>query len=498
VPVIDERPPSTDVDLASATATELVSRLEARQVSSRELLDAQLDRIERLDPAINAVVALDVDRARQRAGSIDHARARGDQVGPLAGLPMTIKDSFETEGLVTTAGAGELAEHVPARDADAVARLRGAGAVVFGKTNLPLYAGDWQTYNRVHGRTNNPWDVERTAGGSSGGAAAAVAAGFSTLELCSDIGGSIRVPAHYCGVFGHKPTWGAVPQRGHIPGPPGTLADADLGVMGPIGRSVADLQLGLDVLVGDDLGGVPGGRLPDASPAVASLDGCRVGVWLENDVVPTSRDVLDVLRSLVDALGDAGAAIDEHTRPSTPVMTGVHLYDQLLMSVLGTGFPAESLTAMNELATTSAEDDDSEAVRIARAVTLSHRGWLAANEQRHRIAAEWDEVFEAIDVLVAPVSPVTAFHHDTERPIEQRRLDVDGQLVPYRSHLVWSGLATVPLLPATVVPAGRAPSGLPVGVQIIGPRWGDRTTLAFGVLVERLIGGFVPPPLTSR
>lgn len=482
------------IDLGQATATEVLQTLGAGDVSSREVLDAHLERIERLNPSINAVVTLDVERARALADAADDARTRGDDLGPLHGLPMTIKDSFETEGLRTTSGAPELADHVPDRDADAVARLKAAGAVVFGKTNLPVYAGDWQSYNDIHGLTRNPWDLDRTVGGSSGGAGAALAAGFTTLELGSDIGGSIRIPSHYCGVFGHKPTWSAVPGRGHIPGPPGTLAEFDLGVMGPMGRSVADLELGLAVVVGDDAGGVPGGRFPDPAPGVASLVGCRVGVWLENELVPTSADVLGVLRGLVDALADAGAAIDDKTRPTTPLAESTRVYEHLLMGVLGAGFPEAVQASMRELAASAPENDDSQAVRTARSATQSHASWLAANERRAGIVTEWAEVFESIDVLLAPISPVPAFPHDTERPFARRELDVDGRHVPYDRHLVWSGLATLPLLPATAVPAGRTPSGLPVGVQILGPRWGDRTTLAFAAHVERLTGGFVPPP----
>jgi amidase len=484
------------VDLDRSTASDLVVDLANGSISSGELLEAQLERIDRFNPSLNAVVALDVDRARVRARAADDARSRGERWGPLHGLPMTVKDSFETEGIVTTSGAPELAGHVPTHDADAVALLKAAGAIVFGKTNVPLYTGDWQSYNDVYGITRNPWNPERTVGGSSGGSAAAVAAGMSTLEVGSDIGGSIRVPSHYCGVFGHKATWSAIPHRGHVPGPPGSLAGADLGVMGPIGRSVSDLELALSVLVGDDLGGVPGGRLPPSSPRLRTLHGCRVGVWLETDLVPTSAAVLDVLRGLVDRLSDAGALVDDAVRPATPVSESLRVYEQLLFSVMGAGFPPQVHARLRELAASAPPDDPSQGVRTARGVTMSHTDWLRANEQRARIAAEWAEVFTSVDVVLAPISSVVAFPHDVERPFDQRQLDVDGRSVPYDSHLVWAGLATLPLLPATAVPVGRSPDGLPVGVQIIGPRWGDLTTLAFARLVEQLTGGFVPPPLT--
>jgi amidase len=459
------------VDLDVVTASELVAQLASGAVSSRELLDAHLERVEQRNPALNAVVALDVEGARAQAAAADAARAAGGALGPLHGLPMTIKDSFETEGLLTTSGAPELAGHVPDRDADAVARLKAAGAIVFGKTNLPLYAGDWQCDNDVYGRTRNPWDLDRTPGGSSGGAAAAVAAGLSTLELGSDIGGSTRVPAHCCGVFGHKPTWSAVPHRGHIPGPPGSLAPADLGVMGPMGRSVADLELALGVLVGDDLAGIPGARLPAASPRVGSLAGCRVGVWLDDPALPTGREVLGVLHPLVDALADAGAVIDERARPATSLAETTRLYEDLLMAVIAAGFPEHVLAAMRAAVAGAAEGDDSPALRTARAATQTHRSWQGAGERRARVVAEWDEVFATVDVVLAPISPVPAFPHD-DRPFGQRDLDIDGRRAPYTSNLVWPGVATLPLLPATAVPAGRTPGGLPVGVQVIGPAGG--------------------------
>ena len=258
------------IDLDTATASQAVTALAEGSLGSAELLEAHLARIERDNGAVNAVVAFDVERARARAARADEDHAAGRSWGPLHGLPMTIKDAFETEGLTTTSGAPELADHVPARDADAVARLKSAGAIVFAKTNLPLYAGDMQTYNQLFGRTNNPWDLTRTPGGSSGGAAAALATGMTLLELGSDIGGSIRNPSHCCGTYGHKPTWGLVSQRGHIPGPPGTMAPADLNVVGPMGRSVQDLVLGLDVL-GVDAFGLPGAVAPPVPARLASI-----------------------------------------------------------------------------------------------------------------------------------------------------------------------------------------------------------------------------------
>src|SRR5690554_3436697 len=262
----------TEQQLAFAPATEQLRLLETGAISAAELLDLYLGRIDRLNSAYNLVVATDLDRARAAAKEIDSARASGDPLGPLAGLPVTIKDSYEVAGMPATCGLEPLRDHVPERDADAVTLLREAGAIPFGKTNLPAGASDWQSFNPIYGISRNPWNPERTVGGSSGGAAGAVAAGFTAFELGSDIGGSIRIPAHFCGVFGHKPTYGMVPLRGHIPPPPGMLAQPELGVAGPIARSASDLALLMPILAQ--------GPAPLAPPRHERLADFRVGVWM--------------------------------------------------------------------------------------------------------------------------------------------------------------------------------------------------------------------------
>ena len=257
-------------ELGFRSATDLVQAMKAKEVGSRELLDHLLARVDEHNPALNAVVTLDAERARTAADAADAATARGEDLGPLHGLPMTIKDVFETEGIRSTSGAPELMGHVPTRDAGAVARLKAAGAIVFGKTNLPLYAGDLQTFNEPFGVTNNPWDTSRTTGGSSGGAAAALAAGLTPLELGSDIGGSIRNPSHMCGTVGLKPSFGVVPQDGYLSGPTG-LRSLDINVVGPMARSVDDLSLAFDVLAG------PGRPRP-------ARDGLRLAAWFDTPV----------------------------------------------------------------------------------------------------------------------------------------------------------------------------------------------------------------------
>ena len=487
-----------DVALHHLPASELRRRLRSGDVSSLELLDHFLARIERLNPALNAVVALDVERARKRAASADDARTRGESWGPLHGLPMTVKDAFETEGITTTSGAPELSDHVPRADASAVARLKAAGAIVFGKTNLPTYAGDVQTDNPVYGRTNNPWALDRTAGGSSGGAAAALAAGLTGYELGSDIGGSIRNPAHFCGVFGLKPSWGVVPDRGHIPGPPGTLGHTDVGVMGPMGRSAADLALGLDVLAGPEEDDAIGWRLqlPPARNGGA-LAGLRVATWFDDPAVPVAADVRALLEDAASALGRAGADV---VPAAPPVSLGelARSWERLVLPLLFARLPDEAFAALAEVEKAPPAPDEDPNVRALRAITSRHRDWLRADERRHKHRAAFASFFRDHDVLLAPVMPTAAFPHDTERDIPERTIDVDGQVRPYVEALYWNGAIGTLLLPSAVPPIGRAPSGLPVGVQVVAPYLEDRTAVAVAAHLERLLGGFTPPPDPDR
>ena len=484
-----------DLDLSTATAGQLARALRDRQISSRELLDALMNRSERFNPALNAIVAFDLDRARSAAGAADEATARGQSAGPLHGLPMTVKDVFETEGLVTTSGAPELAQYVPDTDALAVARLKGAGAVIFGKSNTPLYAGDWQTYNDVYGRTGNPWDTSRTAGGSSGGAAAAVAAGLTPLELGSDIGGSIRNPSHYNGVYGLKPSWGIVPVRGHIPGPPGSLVTVDVGVAGPIGRSVADLRTALQVMAGPLPEDAPGWRLQlDAGPPVGSASELRVATVFADggEVVPLARDVRACLDAFADKVADAGAQVDAIPLP-VGLADGFATWRDLTLPTIGLGLPDAEYA---RLAAAGAAPGDDAAAVIGRAMTSSYRDWMRAVEERQRQRRAWAELFSRYDAVLAPVMPTAAFPHDTERPMADRLLDIDGVAVPHFLAAAWCGAIGAAQLPAVALPAGPNQAGLPVGIQVIGPFLSDLRLLRIAEVLEAAAGpGFTAPPL---
>jgi amidase len=478
---------------AYRSVSDLTARLDRGELSSVELLDFLLARIERLDGSINAVVAIDPEAARARARAADAARARGESWGPLHGLPMTMKDSLEIVGMPTTSGAPELASHVPTTNADACQRLIDAGAIVFGKTNLPLYAGDFQSYNEVYGTTHNPWDLERGPGGSSGGSAAALAAGFTPLEVGSDIGGSIRNPAHFCGVYGHKPSWGTVPGRGHIPGPPGALSPPDLAVIGPLARTADDLALAFDLLAGPSPSDAVGWRLDLPPSRHERIQDFRVALWLEQPGRPLSADVGDRIQSAADRIARAGAKVDDAIRPTIDPEDSHARYLRLLWSVMGAGFPPPVRQMLEQAYAEldpAAQDPNAQMVRGA---VGPHRTWLGDNEARHHLRARWAEFFGDVDVLLCPIMPTAAFPHD-HRPIEQRTLSVDGRSIPYMEQLFWAGLITVVYLPSTVVPVGLTGEGLPVGMQVVAPYLEDRTALRFARLLEDVVGGFAPPP----
>lgn len=477
-------------DPAYWSARRAAAAIRSGEISSREYVAGMIERIERLDGPLNTVVTRDPKRALREADAADVARRRGEPLGPLHGVGMTIKDSFQTAGMRTTSGAPELSTFVPEVDALPVARLRHAGAIVVGKTNLPIYAGDTQSYNQVFGRSNNPWNLERTVGGSSGGAAGALAAGFTPMELGSDIGGSIRGPASTCGVTGHKPSYGIVPALGQIPGPPGTLTQADIAVAGPMARDVEDLELGLDVLAGpDDWYGV-GYRLELPPPRQQRLRDFRVAAWLDDPACPIDNVVRAVLEQATRALEQAGARVDYQARPDFSFSYATDVFFQLLFAAQSGGYSHDQVEAMAH----SAGAVDGELALLHRGSSLRHRAWLSANERRLQMRRKWHAFFRDWDALLLPVLPTTAIPHDPSEPMAARTLVINGERRPYLDQLRWVGLTGVAYLPATVVPLGLAADGLPVGIQIAGPFLEDRTTLALGRHLLEILGRFRPPP----
>jgi amidase len=451
-------------------------------------LDCLLERIDRLDKPINSVVTLDAERARAEADAADAALARGEIRGPLHGVPMTIKDSFQTAGMRTTSGAPELADFVPQEDAWPVARLRAAGAVVFGKTNLPLYAGDLQSYNDVFGTTNNPYDLSRTPGGSSGGSAAALACGFTPLELGSDIGGSIRLPSHMSGVVGHKPSYGIVPAHGQIPGPPGTLTQADLAVAGPMARSVEDLELGLEILAGPNRWDYPAWRLELPPPRRQRLTEYRVAAWLDDPRCGVEPELHALLEAAADALVDAGVEVDMEARPGFTLERVADTFTALLQAALAGGVPRDHIEAY------AAETGDTPLARTHRLLAIRHREWLSHNERRLQMRKRWEEFFQTWDAMLLPVMPCPAIPHDHSEPQAARLACVGDEQRPYWDLVTWMAPAGACYLPATVIPVGCLPNGLPVGIQIVGPYLEDRTTLDLAKHLLTIIGGCPRPP----
>jgi amidase len=480
------------LDLPFRSATELAAEIRAKRVGCRELLELYVARVERYNPALNAIIAFDLAAARKRADEADAALARGEIWGPLHGVPMTIKESFDAVGMPTTWGLPELKDNIAAHDALAVARFRAAGAVLFGKSNVPVLLADWQSYNPVYGTTNNPWDVSRTPGGSSGGSAAALAAGLTGIEAGSDIGSSIRNPAHYCGVFGHKPTYGICPPRGQAL--PGNVAASDISVIGPLARSAADLELALGVMAGPDDIDAAGWRLELPPPRRQLLSEFRVALMLSDPVSEVDQAVQTRLQALADFLGREGAQVNDRARPDLDSAEVQRLYIQLLRAATS-GRQSDAMFLNNlEAARKVGPDDESYYARMVRANVLSHRDWLAANEQRHRMRLKWAAFFRDYDLLLCPAAASAAFPHDQVGERHERTIVVNNKRVPTTDQLFWAGHSCLFYLPATVAPIGLTADGLPVGVQIVGPQYGDFSCIHFARLLEQDFARFTPPP----
>ncbi|HJQ59678.1 MAG TPA: amidase [Vineibacter sp.] len=474
------------------TATQLAAAIRSKKISCVELLELYLKRIEKHNPRLNAIIALDVAGARKRARAADKALAKDDIWGPLHGVPMTIKESFNVAGLPTTWGDLALRSNIADSDALAVTRLKAAGVVLFGKTNVPLMLADWQSYNAIYGITNNPWDVTRTPGGSSGGSAAALAAGLTGIEAGSDIGASIRNPAHYCGVFGHKPTWGILSQQGHAL--PGKVAEADIAVIGPLARGAEDLEIAFEAMTGPDAIDGNGWRAKLPKPAHKKLRDFKVAVMLEDRNSTVDDEVKSLIQALADRLGKLNVKVSDVARPDIDTDELQRVYIQLLRAATS-GRQTDAEFALNAAeASRLPGNDQGYYARMMRANTISHRDWLAANERRHQLRRKWAAFFEDYDLLLCPAAASAAFPHDHVGERYQRTIEVNGRRVATTDQLFWAGFNGVCYLPGTVAPIGRTPRGLPVGVQIVGPQYGDRTCLRFARLLEREHYAFEPPP----
>lgn len=473
------------------SAVEIARLIRERKISAVAALDHFLARIDRFNPRLNAIVWQDRDRARERARAADDALSRGEVWGPLHGVPMTVKESFNVAGSPTTWGDPALKNNVTETSALAVERLEKAGVVVFGKTNVPLMLADWQSFNAVYGTARNPWNPDLVPGGSSGGSAAALAAGLTGIEAGSDIGASIRNPAHYCGVFGLKPTWGVLSPKGHAL--PGSVAYGDISAIGPLTRGAEDLDLALDAMAGpDDIDGVAW-RLELPKCPAGSLKDLRVAVKLKDAASEVDGDYADKLQQLVDELGKRGAKVKE-VEPAIDTRRLMEVYIWLLRAATSARTPEADIARWKAAVEKAGPGKEPYLEQMVRGCTLSHREWLGLNNERMKMRRTFNAFFADYDVLLCPAAASAAWPHDQTGERWQRKISVNGKPVPTTDQLFWAGYSGVVYLPSTVGPAGLTRSGLPVGYQAIAAGGRDKWATAFSRLVEREIGGFIPPP----
>ena len=470
------------------SATNLIRALRSKKLGALELLDLYLERVERYDRALNALPVRDFERARKRAKALDR---KGAKAGVLAGLPMTVKESFDLSGQPTTWGLEEYRDNRPAANAVAVERFLHAGGNVFGKSNVPVLLADWESANPVYGKTVNPWNAERTPGGSSGGSAAALAAGLTGLEAGSDIGGSIRNPSHYCGVYGHKPTWGVCSMAGQAL--PGVAHPSDISVIGPMARSAFDLELALGIMAGPDSIDGAGWKLALPKEEKKTLRGWRVAVLASHPTAETDATVQDSIRALAKFLAKKGAKVSERALPAFDLAEAHRVFIQLLRGATSGRQTAEMFAKMAQAKQGLAAADHSYYAQMVRANTQPHKDWIAASNRRHQMRLAWAEFFRDWDVLLCPNAASAAFPHSMPGERWERMIRVNGKPQPATTQMWWAGIAGMCYLPGTAAPIGLSPEGLPLSVQVVGPQHGDLSTIRFAQLIEHSYYAFVPP-----
>jgi amidase len=474
------------------TAVELAKLLRKRKLSAGELLDHCWQRYEQHNPRLNAIVHTEIKRARKAAAASDKRLRRGEARGPFEGVPMTIKESFDWSGTPSTWGAPAYRDNIASSDAVAVRRMEEMGAIIYGKTNVPLMLADWQSFNDIYGTTNNPWDVTLSPGGSSGGSAVALATGMSALEIGSDIGASIRNPAHYCGVYGHKPTYGIVPMRGHFL--PGVFAASDISVAGPLARSADDLALVMTSLAGPDGPSAKATRYRLPPTRHQQLRDFRIAVMVNDVVSDVDQPVQDLILSLADWLKPRVKTLSMTARPAFSSSEAWDVYVMLLRSATSRRQSDEEFKSNIDKAKALRPGDESYFAKMLRAYTISHRDWLGVNNRRHAMQLAWEAFFADYDLLLCPTAASAAFPHDHIGERHERTILVNGRKVPAVDQLFWAGYSGCFYLPATVAPIGLTATRLPIGVQIIAALHEDLTAIHFASLLEREYYRFTPPP----
>jgi amidase len=483
---------SSDFEPAFATAGETADAVRKKRVSASEILNVMFQRIDRHNPAVNAIIWQDREQATARAKQADDALAKGSDSGALHGVPVTIKESFAYRGSPSTWGLPSLRDANSPRTAVAVERLESSGAIVVGKTNVPVMLGDWQTYNPIHGTTNNPWDLTRTPGGSTGGGAAALAAGLGCLTIGSDLVGSIRIPAHFCGVYGHKPSLELVSLAGFQPGPwdgsPGYAMD--LSVAGPMARSARDLALALNVLGGPNGADAKAWTWRMPAPRHPRLADFRIGYVLDDGALaPVASDIGALYETTLSELSKAGAKMERGWPPGIDPRAQMNVFSYLLFALL----TADMNDDARERSRKRFEKNPNDIV--AAAAVEPHARWLHETQRRLAVRALWQRYFESHDVFLLPTAFTAAFPHDHSEPIDNRVVETPEATRPYARDMgAWISPATLAGLPATVAPVGRTRAGLPAGIQIVAPMWEDGTSIEFADLLSELVGGFTAPP----
>jgi len=483
---------ASSTPLPHAGASEIARRIRSGEITARAVTDACLERIARFNPTLNAVVVLRADEARAAADAADRARAAGAPTGPLHGVPMTIKECFDWQGTPSTFGHPSRRDLLATADAAAVERLRAAGAIILGKTNVPIDLSDWQSFNEVYGVTRSPWDLERSPGGSSGGSSAALVAGFSALEIGSDIGGSIRVPAHYCGVYGHKPTFGIVPFRGHAMAH--DLPPEDISVIGPLARTAEDLDVAMRVLAGPDGPRARAWRLQLPEPKQSGVRGRHIAVVTNDREFPVDRDTERAANAVATSLREAGARVTLDPALPLPSREYYEMYVALLRATTGSRLSHDAVAGMKARLADFRDDDHGYEALMLRGFTQTHRQWIDRRVQRHRVRMAWEAFFAQYDAVIAPVTPAPAFRHIFDVPRTEQVQMIDDVARPMTDNYYWIGLPAVAYLPATAIPAGQSAGGLPIGLQIIGPEYGDLDTIAIARALEACHRGFEAAP----
>ena len=475
------------------SAHEILEKIKQREVSSLEVLESFLAQVEKVNPTINAIVALDIERAKEKAIEADNKINLKSKLGPLHGLPMTIKDAFEVEGIVSTGGNPAWKDNIPKRNAEAVQRLVDAGAIIFGKTNVPFLSSDLQSFNKIYGTTNNPWDLERTPGGSSGGSAAALAAGMTPLELGSDIGGSIRVPAHFCGLYGHKPSYNIISEVGHMPPPPGSILTGNgLSVAGPLARSPEDLEIALDVLVSAQEQDSQAWKVKLPKARTKKIKELKIAVWPDEPYAEADNEITNLIKDTAKDLKHAGAKVETVDLPISFEEID-KIYSLLLNPLMLAGSPKETFETLAKLNESLDPNDVSELAKVARGSVLKHADWVLVNAMRQNMRQKWREFFNKFDVILCPTCITPAFKHN-HNPVHERKLTINGKDDEYLRATLWAGPAVSAGLPSTNVPIGMSSNNLPISMQITGPYLEDKTCLEVAKFVRNIRGGFKIPP----